>query len=478
MNEIPNQQANKAANLNTMHMPNILVVDDDKDILKLICMRLNAAGYSTTTANDGAEAMSAIALQRPDLVISDLRMPGMDGMALLDAIQQAHPTLPVMLLTAHGSIPDAVRATQSGAFSFLTKPFDSQQLLQQVASALRLNGVQLRADSTSDIASPDDSWRAEIITRSPKMENLLRQAELVANTDASVFIQGESGTGKELLARAIHQCSARSDKPFVAINCGAIPENLLESELFGHHKGAFTGAVNNHVGLFQSAEGGTLFLDEIGDMPQALQVKVLRALQERVIRPVGSTANIKIDLRLISATHRNLIDEMKEGRFREDLFYRINVVSLEIPALANRREDISLLANHFLQVFTKKYKKKLLHSFAPEALEMLITAPWPGNVRQLQNIIEQTVVLATTQIISANLVQKALQEETNSIVPLDVARQQFEHDYLINLLKATQGNVTQAAKLAQRNRTEFYRLLERHHIQANAFKNVKNNESP
>ena len=447
-----------------MQMPNILVVDDDNDIVKLICMRLNAAGYQTSIANNGAEAMSSISLQLPDLVISDLRMPAMDGMALLDAIQKTQPSLPVIMLTAHGSIPDAVNATQKGVFSFLTKPFDSQTLLQQVATALRLNGTQ-----ASHNLNEDEGWRADILTRSSKMESLLGQAKLVANTDASVFIQGESGTGKELLARAIHQYSARKDKPFVAINCGAIPENLLESELFGHHKGAFTGALTNHVGLFQSAEGGTLFLDEIGDMPQALQVKVLRALQERVIRPVGSTSNINIDIRLISATHRNLATEMSEGRFREDLFYRINVVGLEIPSLANRREDISLLANHFLQAFCKRYKKKSL-SFAPDALETLITAPWPGNVRQLQNIVEQTVVLATTQVIPVNLIQKALQDGANTIIPLDIARQQFEFNYLINLLKTTEGNVTQAAKLAQRNRTEFYRLLERHHIQASTFK--------
>lgn len=448
----------------SMPKPNILIVDDDKDILKLISMRLSAAGYHTHLANNGAEAMCAIALQRPDLVISDLRMPAMDGMALLDAIQRSHPTLPVILLTAHGSIPDAVRATQQGAFSFLTKPFDSQALLQQVASALHLSG------SHQDNATEQDgAWRADILTRSPIMESLLTQAKMVANTDASVFIQGESGSGKELLARAIHQSSQRHTKPFIAINCGAIPENLLESELFGHSKGAFTGAVNNHVGLFQSAEGGTLFLDEIGDMPLNLQVKVLRALQERVIRPVGSTNNINIDIRLISATHRNLTLEMSEGRFREDLFYRINVVSLEIPSLANRREDISLLANHFLHLFNQKYKKSL-HGFAPEALEILISAPWPGNVRQLQNIIEQTIVLATTHIITASLVQKALQDTENSIVPFEIARRQFEHQYLVTLLKTAQGNVTQAAKLAQRNRTEFYRLLERHHIQASAFK--------
>lgn len=444
---------------------NILVVDDDQDILKLISMRLVAAGYETATASNGVEAMSAISLHRPDLVISDLRMPAMDGMALLEAVHNAHPTLPVIILTAHGSIPDAVRATQRGVFGFLTKPFDSQELLQQVAAALRLSGMQ-----TVEYDNENASWRAEILTRSPQMENLLGQAKLVAATDASVFIQGESGSGKELLARAIHNASPRHGKSFVAINCGAIPENLLESELFGHSKGAFTGAVKNHVGLFESATGGTLFLDEIGDMPQALQVKVLRALQERVIRPVGSTTDISIDVRLISATHRDLAKEMREGRFREDLFYRINVVGLEIPSLANRREDISLLANHFIKTFNRKYKKKV-HSFAPEALEILISAHWPGNVRQLQNIVEQTVVLATTQIIPANLVQKALQEESNTVIPLDIARQQFEQNYLVSLLKATQGNVTQAAKLAKRNRTEFYRLLERHHIQANSFKN-------
>jgi len=455
----------------TTSKPNILIVDDDKDILKLISMRLNAAGYATSTASNGAEALSAIELQHPDLVISDLRMPAMDGMALLDAIQQSQPTLPVILLTAHGSIPDAVRATQRGVFSFLTKPFDSQELLQQVASALRLNGMQ----QDNDDGEHENAWRANILTRSPVMENLLRQAKMVADTDASVFIQGESGSGKELLARAIHNRSQRNTKPFIAINCGAIPENLLESELFGHSKGAFTGAINNHIGLFQSAEGGTLFLDEIGDMPLNLQVKVLRALQERAIRPVGSTASINIDVRLISATHRNLAVEMREGRFREDLFYRINVVSLEIPSLANRREDISLMANHFLHVFNQKYKKSL-RGFAPEALEILITAPWPGNVRQLQNIVEQTVVLATTHIITANLVQKALQDAENSIIPFETARRKFEQNYLVALLKATQGNVTQAAKLAQRNRTEFYRLLERHHIQAGAFKNREENQ--
>ena len=447
-----------------MQKPTILIVDDDQDILKLISMRLDAAGYNTVAASDGEQAMAVISLKRPDLIVSDLRMPAMDGMALLNAVHKLHPTLPMIILTAHGSIPDAVHATQHGAYSFLTKPFDSQELLQLVASALRVSGSQGVLN-----VNDDSEWRSAILTRSPQMENLLGQAKLVAITDASVFIQGESGSGKELLARAIHNASPRSAKPFIAINCGAIPENLLESELFGHSKGAFTGAVSNHIGLFQSANGGTLFLDEIGDMPQALQVKVLRALQERVIRPVGHTKDVNIDVRIISATHRDLSEEMRAGRFREDLFYRINVVSLDIPSLANRREDISLLANHFISTFNQKHKKNI-QSFAPEALEMLISAEWPGNVRQLQNVIEQTIVLATTQIIPLNLLEKALQDSANTIVPLDVAKQQFEQSYLINILKATQGNVAQASKLAKRNRTEFYRLLERHHIQPNAFK--------
>lgn len=279
----------------------------------------------------------------------------------------------------------------------------------------------------------------------------------------------ESGTGKELLARAIHHASPRGGKPFIPINCGAIPEALLESELFGHSKGAFTGASRDHKGLFQSADGGTLFLDEIGDMPLPLQVKLLRALQERIIRPVGSNTSLPIDVRIISATHKNLAEEMKAGRFREDLYYRINVVGLEIPSLAARPEDISLLANNFLHTLSKKYGKDL-NGFAPEAMELLISAQWPGNVRQLLNIVEQTVVLSTTPLVSSSLVQKALQDNIGGIVPFEIARKNFERDYLIKLLKATNGSVTQASRLAQRNRTEFYKLLNRHQLTPALFK--------
>jgi two-component system response regulator GlrR len=294
----------------------------------------------------------------------------------------------------------------------------------------------------------------------------------VADSDASVLIFGESGTGKELLARAIHEASPRSARPFVAVNCGAIPSDLLESELFGHARGAFTGAVQSHKGLFQAADGGTLFLDEIGDMPLPLQVKLLRVLQEGEVRPVGSTQPIPVDVRMISATHRDLDSQREQGLFREDLYYRLNVVSLNLPALADRREDIPLLAGHILQRLAERYRKPPL-SLAPDAMALLIAAPWPGNVRQLLNLLEQSVALATTPVIPATLVQAALKEDAAALIPFEEARKTFERDYLVRLLKITGGNVTQAAQLAKRNRTEFYKLLQRHRLEPGMFKEAK-----
>lgn len=441
----------------------ILIVDDDADILKLLEMRLTASGYPVIAASSAQQALTLFGMHPIALVISDLRMSEMDGFALFEAIHRLDSTIPFILLTAHGSIPDAVHATQQGVFSFLTKPFESKALLEQVAQALKI--------SPHHINSPleNDTWRSSIISGSQQMQSLMAQAKLVAESDASVLIQGESGTGKELLAQSIHHASPRREHPFVAINCAAIPEALLESELFGHKKGAFTGATRDHQGLFQTADGGTLFLDEIGDMPMSIQAKLLRALQERMIRPVGASTQAPINVRVICATHKNLILEMQEHRFREDLYYRINVVSLEIPPLAKRREDIPLLANHFLAVLNKKYHKNI-NGFAPEAFELLISAPWPGNVRQLQNIMEQVVVLSTTPIITSGLVERALQDNISSIITFDAARKNFEQQYLINLLKATQGNVTQAARIADRNRTEFYKILDRHHINPALFK--------
>lgn len=443
----------------------VLLVDDDHDLLRLLSIRLSAAGYQVSTAESGEKAMALLAISWPQLVISDLRMQGMDGMALFEAIRKTSATLPVIILTAHGSIADAVAATKQGVFTFLTKPFDSKVLLDQIDKALRLSG----APADSGMPGEDNAWRQDLITRSPVMEDLLRQAKLVAVGDASVFIHGESGSGKELLAQALHRASPRRDQPFVAINCGAIPEALLESELFGHTKGSFTGATQDYKGLFQAAHQGTLFLDEIGDMPAALQVKLLRVLQEHQVRSVGSIRNVAVDVRIISATHRDVSEEMAAGNFREDLFYRLNVVSLEIPPLSERREDIPLLAAHFLARLAQKYQKKI-KGFSPEAMELLVGAPWPGNVRQLLNIIEQTIALCTTSIVSTALVQKALRDKPGRIPPLMEARRKFEREYLAQLLKITAGNVTQAALLAQRNRTEFYRLLSRHALDPGLFK--------
>ncbi|MDH5578665.1 MAG: sigma 54-interacting transcriptional regulator, partial [Betaproteobacteria bacterium] len=320
-------------------VPSILLVDDDRDLLHLISMRLTAAGYRVTAVESAEAALASLAVERPQLVITDLRMQGMDGLGLFDAIHRQAPSLPVVILTAHGTIPDAVAATRRGVFSFLTKPFEPKMLLETVADALRL--------STAPIGDRA-LWRAEMITRSAAMEALLGQAQRVAASDASVCIFGASGTGKELLARAIHRASRRAEAPFIAVNCGAIPEGLLESELFGHKRGAFTGAVQDRRGLFQACEGGTLFLDEVGDMPPALQVKLLRSLEDRVVRPVGANDAVPIDVRVISATHRKLEERIASGEFREDLYYRLNVVKLELPSLAQRREDIPLLAGHFL----------------------------------------------------------------------------------------------------------------------------------
>jgi two-component system response regulator GlrR len=445
--------------------PFILLVDDDADILKLLSMRLTASGYAVQAVDSGHMALAALAASRPQLVITDLKMDGMDGLALFEAIHDTAPTLPVIILTAHGTIPEAVAATKRGVFGFLPKPFDNHALLEQVAQALKLS-TGIHANGT---ASADMDWRNGIVTASIAMDDVLSRARLVAQSDASVFIFGASGTGKELVARAIHRASARADGPFVAVNCAAIPEALMESELFGHRKGAFTGAVYDHKGLLQSADGGTLFLDEIGDMPLPLQAKLLRVLQERQVRPVGATQTVDLSMRVISATHRSLEARIADRQFREDLYYRLNVVALSIPTLAQRPEDIVPLALHFLKQVAARYRKEV-NSFAPEALQKLVAAPWPGNVRQLQNVVEQTVALATNGMIPASLVLSALNDRSSTLTPLDEAKRAFERDYLVRMLKITQGNVAQAAKLAQRNRTEFYKLLERHGLEPGRFK--------
>lgn len=436
----------------------LLLVDDDPGLLKLLGMRLVSEGYSVVTAESGPEALHVLGREKVDLVISDLRMDEMDGLQLFSEIQKGHPGMPVIILTAHGSIPDAVAATQQGVFSFLTKPVDKDALYKAIDEAL-----EQRSPAT------DEAWRQAIVTRSPLMLRLLEQAGMVAQSDVSVLINGQSGTGKEIVAQAIHNASPRHDKPFVAINCGALPEQLLESELFGHARGAFTGAVSNREGLFQAAEGGTLFLDEIGDMPVALQVKLLRVLQERKVRPLGSNRDIEINVRIISATHRDLPKAMARGEFREDLFYRLNVVNLKIPPLSERTEDIPLLANHLLRQSADRHKP-FVRAFSSDAMKRLMAAKWPGNVRQLVNVIEQCVALTSSPVIGDALVEQALEGENTALPTFVEARNQFELNYLRKLLQITKGNVTHAARMAGRNRTEFYKLLSRHELDANDFK--------
>ena len=443
----------------------LLLVDDDPDLLRLLAIRLKANNYDVTAVDSGQRALASIAASRPDLVLTDLRMGGMDGMALFQEIQATYPGLPVIILTAHGTIPDAVAATKRGVFGYLTKPYDADELLYQIDRALTLHGTA----GAKAGAGAGQLWREDIVTRSTAMEDLLAKAQRVAAGDASILIQGESGAGKELLARAIHRASPRANQAFVAINCGAIPETLLGSELFGHMKGSFTGAIADQRGLFVAADKGTLFLDEIGDMPLALQVKLLRVIETREVRPIGATRSIPFDVRIISATHRDLLREKALGTFREDLYYRLNVVALKLPSLSERREDIPLLANHFLSHLAPRYARDKA-AFSPEALELLAKANWPGNVRQLYNVVEQSVALCPTEVIPRTFVEQAIQVELHEMTSFEDARKRFERDYLTRILKLTHGSVTQAAKLARRNRTEFYKLLQRHGIEAAIFK--------
>jgi two-component system, NtrC family, response regulator GlrR len=456
----------------TKPLGKILVVDDDRNLLELVKMRLESAEYQVEAVLREEEAVNAVKDQTFDLAIVDLQLAQQDGISLMEELHRLTPDLPVMILTAHGSIESAVEAMKKGAYSYLTKPFDPQELLLQIKIALenrRLTSEVKRLESLLD----ERYGFSNIIARSEKMMMLLEKVAQIVKTDSTVYIHGESGTGKELIATAIHLASERRNHEFVALNCAAIPEGLLESRLFGHEKGAFTGAIKNTKGLFTRAHEGTLFLDEIGDMPLGIQAKLLRVLQERRFYPVGSENEVEVDVRVIVATNKNLESLVKQGFFREDLFYRIHVIPVFLPPLRERKEDIPLLVEHFRKKFSQQMNKEI-KGLTPMAMQKLMFYDWPGNIRELENTMEYGVAMTQEDIIHEDLIfqhQNRRVVPPSGIQPLKEARDAYEKSYLINLLSLCKGNITKSAILAGKYRADFYDLLKKHSLKAEDFKN-------
>jgi two-component system, NtrC family, response regulator GlrR len=446
----------------------LLIVDDDRNLLELMKMRLESSGYAVTTAPDEDEAKAAVVGGAFDLAILDLQLVRQDGISLMEELHRVVPGMPVIILTAHGSIENAVDAMNRGAFTYLTKPFDARELTLQVERALESKRLASEIDRLKGLLTERYDFK-NIVARSESMQTVLEAVSRIAKTDSTVFVRGESGTGKELIARAIHLASNRKDKPFVAINCAALPETLLESELFGHEKGSFTGAVRTSKGLFVQAQGGTMFLDEIGDMPLAIQAKVLRVLQERQFHPVGSEQSVDADVRVVVATNKNLEEHVKQGLFREDLYYRIHVIPITLPPLRDRREDIPVLVDHFLKKYRGQMDKKIT-GLTPPAMQRLMLHDWPGNVRELENTIEYAVAMTEQQVIGEDLILPAKGMPDEAIKPLKEARENFDKSYLIRLLELTRGNVSSAAALAGRYRADLYALLKKYLINPSDFK--------
>ena len=449
----------------------VLVVDDDRNLLDLLKMRLESANYEVVTALSEEDAIKAVKSQVVDLSIVDLQLAHQDGISLMEEFHLILPDIPVIILTAYGSIESAVEAMKKGAYSYLTKPFEPQDLLLQIERALENRRLNVEIKRLKGLLEERYDF-TNIVARSEKMRRVLEIVSQIAKTESTVYIHGESGTGKELIAIAIHLDSERKNKPFVAINCAALPEALLESELFGHEKGAFTGAVRSTKGLFTQAHQGTIFLDEIGDMPLSIQAKLLRALQERQFYPIGSEKPIEVDVRVIVATQKDLEGQVKQGLFREDLFYRIHVIPVHLPPLRERKEDIPLLVEHFLKKFSEQIKKEV-KGLTPLAIQKLMLHEWPGNVRELENAVEYAVVMTQQDIITENLILQTngtLSQEP--LKPLKEARDAYEKGYLIHLLEICEGNVTKASKLAGKYRADFYDLMKKHNLKSEDFKKL------
>jgi len=452
-----------------MDLGKILVVDDDKNLVELIQMRLEKAGYDVTTALHEDEAIEKAKEQIFDLAIVDLQLINTDGISLMEDLHLIIPEMPVIILTAYGSIESAVDAIKRGAYSYLTKPFEHQDLLLKIQKAIEYRQLTSEIERLKVLLGERFSF-ANVVTRSERMQKVLETISRIAPTESTVLLLGESGTGKDLIAKVIHLASGRKDKPFVAINCAALPETLLESNLFGHEKGAFSGAIRTARGLFLQASEGTIFLDEIGDMPLSIQAKVLRVLQDKRFYPVGSEKLVESDVRIIVATNKNLEEQVKQGLFREDLYYRIHVIPIHLPPLRDRKEDIPLLVDHFLDKFREKVKKEI-KGFSPQAMQKLMLHDWPGNVRELENIVEYAAAMTDKELISEDLIfQTKVIPTITYIKPLKEAKDIFERGYLIYLLETCKGKVSEAAKMAGKYRADFYLLLKKHDLNPDDFK--------
>lgn len=446
----------------------ILVVDDDRNILHVIQMRLVSGGYHVTTTGSVDEALK-LAEQEPfDMILIDLKLNGHDGIQLMENVHRINPDIPVIILTAYGSINSAVNAMKKGAYSYLTKPFDGHELLVQIDNCLAQRSLSTEVKRLRNLVKEKYGFD-NIIGKSKKMIKVFEQVTLAAATDSNVYIEGKSGTGKELIAKTLHVASGRRNGPFVALNCAAIPENLMESELFGYEKGAFTGANTSKKGLFAEACSGTFFLDELSEMPPSMQVKMLRVLEEKEFYSVGGRQTIKVDARIIAASNKNLEQEIKNGNFREDLFYRIHVIPIKLPTLNERKEDIPILSRHFLQKFSSEMGKEI-DGFSTGAMQKLISYPWPGNIRELENTIEYAVAMTKRNIITEDLILQTQNINIEGLKSFKNAKENFEKNYLIQLFELTRGNVSQAAKLAGKYRADVYELIKKYNIKMTDFR--------
>jgi len=442
----------------------ILVVDDEVNMLALFKKVLGKEGYQVEAVSSGEGALKQLEKQWFDLVISDLKMPGLDGLELLKKVKEANPTLPFIVLTAYGTVDSAVAAMKEGAYDYLTKPINNDEIKMVVKKALDLHRLTREVEQLRDRVEVDSDFK-QIIGRGRKMRSLFRLIKLVSNSNTTILIKGESGTGKELIARAIHYNSPRRDKPFVAIDCGALPETLLESELFGYMRGSFTGATHNKKGLFEEAHGGTLLLDEIGDTTLAFQSKLMRVLQEGEIRPVGSNKSIKVDVRVIAATNKDLMEAVEKKTFREDLYYRLAVVPVVIPPLRERKEDILLLVDHFIKKYCEQNGLEL-KKISPQIMKVLIDYPWRGNVRELENVIERAVLMSPGPEIrmEALFLEKTAEEESvDSLRQVThTATEIVEREKIAIAMKKARGNRTQAARLLGISRATLYNKMKQY----------------